>query len=100
MKILMIAFALSALAGCAIVPLACYDCYDPYYGTTYSTPSGTSYSLSRYPSTGLADSPSSPNTDYYGYRNYSPQYPGYYGYGYYGPQYPGYNRYRYFRPRY
>jgi len=98
MKIIMIALALSVLSGCAIVPLACYDCYGPYYGFTYSTPSDASYSSSRYPLTGLADSPSSPNTDYYGYQNYRPQYPGHYGYGYHGYQYPGY--YRYHRPWY
>lgn len=99
MKIIMVAIALSALAGCAIVPLACYDCYDPYDGASYSTPSDT-YSSNRYPITGLADSDSTSSTGYYGYGYYRPQYSPYYGYGYYGPRYPGYYGYRYYRPWY
>jgi len=100
MKIIMITIALSALTGCAIVPLACYDCYDPYYGSAYSSSADTRYSSSRYPTTGLADSNSSPGMGYSGYGYYRPQYPSYYGYGYYGPRYPGYYGYRYYRPRY
>ncbi|HNY70201.1 MAG TPA: hypothetical protein PKH14_05390 [Syntrophorhabdus sp.] len=100
MKIIVIVLGLSVLTGCAIVPLACYDCYDSYYGSSYSVSSDNPYSSGRYPTTGLADAPSSSGTNYYGYPYYRTQYPDYYGHGYYGPRYPGYYGYRYYRPRY
>jgi len=99
MKSILIAFALSAVAGCAIVPLACYNCYDPSYGPAYH-PSADTYVTSRFPQTGLADNTSFSNADYYGYRYYRPQNPGYYGYGFSRPQYPECHGYRYCRPWY
>jgi len=82
MKIAMIAFALTLLAGCAIVPVGPYDVYDgPYYSTPYYSSPGYYY----YSSPGY----------YYGPGFHRPWHRGYYGRGLYdGPRHGGYGRHR------
>jgi len=73
MRITIIVLALTLFTGCAIVPIASYDAYGPYYSSTYYAP---------------------PVHDaYYGYGYHRPLYNGYYmgrGFGYRG-------RYGYYR---
>ena len=70
MKLMMIALALTLLAGCAVVPIAPYDGYGPYYSSPYYAPPVYGY--------------------HHGYGYYTPWYNGSYKYGHYGPRYHGY----------
>jgi hypothetical protein len=88
MKILVVVLALTALAGCAIVPLAYYD---PYPSPSYR-PSTNDYYSSGYPAPQYSYGYTYPYGYGYGYSR--PAYPpGYYGRGYQRPSYPGYYGY-------
>lgn len=69
MKLIMILLALTLLAGCAVVPIAPYDDYGPYYSSPYYAP---------------------PVYGYHGYGYYTPWYNRSYEYGHYGPRHHGY----------